>query len=68
MNSNVILENIDIELNHLNNIYPDNYDNQAIQYFTTHTSQTQFQNCKPCDLSAIHLNIRSIYANESIFC
>ena len=68
MSSSVILEDIDIELNHFNNIYPDIHANQAIQYFTTETFQTQFPNLKPCDLSIIHLNIRSIYANGSVFC
>ena len=68
MSSNVILENIDIELNHFNNIYPDIHANQAIQYFSTETFQTQFPNLKPCDLSVIHLNIRSIHANGSVFC
>ena len=68
MSSKEILENIDIELNHFNKIYPDIHANQAIQYFSTETFQTQFPNLKPCDLSAIHLNIRSIHANGSEFC
>ena len=67
MTSNVIIKNYDIELNHLNNIYPDIHDNQSIQYFITETFQTQFQNLKSCDLSVIHLNIWSIYANGNVF-
>ena len=68
MTSKVILQNIDIKLNHLNYIYLNIHDNQAIQYFITETFQTQFQNLKPCDFSVIHLNIRPIYANGSLFC
>ena len=68
MSSNPILQNIDADINHFNNAFPDVFNNDnSNQYFTVETFNNQFNHLNKTDLSILHLNIRSLAANGEDF-
>ena len=62
MNINDIFGDIDVETNHFNAVYPNLFENQRNQYYTTDKFNDNFS-FNNRDLSIFHLNIRSLSKN-----
>ena len=67
MSTTTILEDIDVEINHFNNAFPDVLNNQNCLYYNVETFNSKFNDLNQTDLSIIHLNIRSLAANGDDF-
>ena len=60
-------DNIDVDLNHFNELYPSLQTSRENQYFDSDKFNRVFFSDGGRDLSLIHLNIRSIRANGDAF-
>ena len=63
---NTILDDIDVENNHLNILYPDLNDNEKCKYYDIN-SFNELKINPNNDLLLINLNVRSLCANLDLF-
>ena len=67
MSNAPIPENIDAEITHFNNIFPDVLNDQNCSYFKVETFNSEITELNQIDLSIIYLNIRYLAANGDGF-
>ena len=67
MNIEDVLNNIDAEVNHFGELYPELYENADNQYYTIDTFNQKFPENSD-DLSIFHCNIRSFKSNGDDLC
>ena len=67
MNSQQIFNDIDVEINHFNALYPNISDDSSSQYYTSDSFNQNFQDNSFNDFKIIHLNIHSIAAHGDEF-
>ena len=67
MNSHQLFDDIDVEINHFNTLYPNIYDDSSSQYYTSDSFNQSFPGSDSKDFNIIHLNIHSVTSHGDEF-